>query len=149
MQKNKSLKQKAKQEIISFIAEKYIRLDMNLDACQGCTDKLDEKFALLRYYKNLLKLITGFTDEQVQNAILTSKRYSKIAKLREAEYLETQYKSNMRAEKIHQKLNLQNKSLFDMTTDEMKQYIDCYFSEFGDAKDVQEIFNLTTSEEDE
>ena len=62
-------KVRARQEIIDFILEKYIRLDVNLDACQGCCENLEEKFGVLRYYIKLIKTLGGITLEQFHELV--------------------------------------------------------------------------------
>lgn len=62
---SRSIKEKARDEIVSFIALKYINLSNALDNCQGATENLEEKFAVLRYYKNLIKNLTGLKNVDV------------------------------------------------------------------------------------
>ena len=62
---SRSIKEKARDEIVSFIALKYINLSNELDSCQGATENLEEKFAVMRYYKNLIKNLTGLKNVDV------------------------------------------------------------------------------------
>lgn len=47
----------AKKEVITEIEDMYEELYQELDACQGCCDNLDIKFAKLRLYKDIVKFL--------------------------------------------------------------------------------------------
>lgn len=62
---SRSIKEKARDEIVYFIALKYINLSNELDSCQGATENLEEKFTVMRYYENLIKNLTGLKNVNV------------------------------------------------------------------------------------
>lgn len=69
MKKITNKRTRARQEIIDFIVKKYINLNLDLDACQGCCEDLDEKFGLLRYYKKIVKYLGGINDKEFEKTV--------------------------------------------------------------------------------
>lgn len=64
----------AKKEIIEEIESQYMDLNMEIDNCQGCMDGLDEAFAKLRIYKDIVKYLGGDIDAHLQE--LTDKWFA-------------------------------------------------------------------------
>lgn len=56
----------AKQKIIKELEEQYIELSMEIDNCQGCMNNIDEAFAQLQLYKDLVKYLGGDIDTHLQ-----------------------------------------------------------------------------------
>ena len=76
----------AKQEIIKELEQKYMDLNMELDACQGCMDGVDEAFEKLRLYKELVKYLGGDIDAHLQE--LTDNWFKEAKKRDEEEKAE-------------------------------------------------------------
>ena len=56
----------AKKQVIAWVEKAYMDLDMALDNCQGCCDGVDEKFATLRIYEDLVKHLGGDIKSHIQ-----------------------------------------------------------------------------------
>lgn len=72
---------KALDIIVEEIEDKWIDLEMELDACQGCTENLDVKFKQINIYKNILKFLTNKNPENKRQEIID--RFYKRRKLEE------------------------------------------------------------------
>lgn len=62
-------KEAYKEEIVSDIVDKYVKLDVAISNSQGMTNALDQKFATLKYMKNLIKTITAEDEEEIDQRI--------------------------------------------------------------------------------
>lgn len=52
-------KTEAIQAVIKMLEMKYMDLDMEIDACQGCMEDLDKAFHILQIYQDLIKFLGG------------------------------------------------------------------------------------------
>lgn len=52
-------KTEAIQDVIKMLEMKYMDLDMEIDACQGCMEDLDKAFHILQIYQDLIKFLGG------------------------------------------------------------------------------------------
>jgi hypothetical protein len=55
---------RAKKDIIEELWDMYLRLDWNIDACQGCMEDLDKQFKKVNLYQNLLEYMGVNVKEQ-------------------------------------------------------------------------------------
>ena len=62
-------KEMYKEEIIEDIIDKYVKLEIAISNSQGATNALDQKFAALRYMKNLIKTITAEDENEIEERI--------------------------------------------------------------------------------
>lgn len=62
-------KEAYKEEIVSDIVDKYVKLDVAISNSQGMTNALDQKFATLKYMKNLIRTITAEDEEEIDQRI--------------------------------------------------------------------------------
>ena len=69
-------KYKATQSVIDMLETKFMDLNMEIDNCQGCMDGLDEAFAELNIYKELVKFLGGNIDAHIDE--LTEKWFKKV-----------------------------------------------------------------------
>lgn len=60
---------KAKAIVIEELETMYVELELDLDACQGCTTDLDVKFSQLTLYSTLVKFLGGDLDKDKQRII--------------------------------------------------------------------------------
>lgn len=58
--------EKAKDEVIKMLEERYMDLDMEIDACQGAMEGLNQAFEELDIYKKLVKYLGGDIDAHIQ-----------------------------------------------------------------------------------
>lgn len=89
----------ATQKVIDMIETMYMDLNMEIDNCQGCMDGLDEAFAELAIYKDIVKFLGGNIENHIQE--LTNKWYENVRKNRE----ETE-REQARKDKVIEKLPL-------------------------------------------
>ena len=89
----------ATQKVIDIIETMYMDLNMEIDNCQGCMDGLDEAFAELAIYKDIVKFLGGNIENHIQE--LTNKWFENARKRRE----ETE-KEQARKDKVIEKLPL-------------------------------------------
>lgn len=89
----------ATQKVIDMIETMYMDLNMEIDNCQGCMDGLDEAFAELAIYKDIIKFLGGNIENHIQE--LTNKWFENARKRRE----ETE-KEQARKDKVIEKLPL-------------------------------------------
>lgn len=89
----------ATQKVIDMIETMYMDLNMEIDNCQGCMDGLDEAFAELAIYKDIVKFLGGNIENHIQE--LTNKWFENARKRRE----ETE-KEQARKDKVIEKLPL-------------------------------------------
>ena len=75
---NNPNKQIATQEIINYIEELFIELDMEIDSCQGCMDNLDVALEKLNVYSDIVKFLGGDIQSHMQE--LVDNFYKKAAK---------------------------------------------------------------------
>lgn len=55
---------RAKKDIIEELWNKYLSLDWDIDACQGCMNDLDKQFKKVNIYKNLLEFLGVNVDKE-------------------------------------------------------------------------------------
>lgn len=55
----KKVSKEARDSILTQLEDQYIDLNMEIDACQGCMEGLDEAFDELLIYKELIKFLGG------------------------------------------------------------------------------------------
>lgn len=89
----------ATQKVIDMIETMYMDLNMEIDNCQGCMDGLDEAFAELAIYKDIVKFLGGNIENHIQE--LTNKWFENARKRRE----ETE-NEQARKDKVIEKLPL-------------------------------------------
>lgn len=89
----------ATQKVIDMIETMYMDLNMEIDNCQGCMDGLDEAFAELAIYKDIVKFLGGNIENHIQE--LTNKWFENARKRHE----ETE-KEQARKDKVIEKLPL-------------------------------------------
>lgn len=89
----------ATQKVIDMIETMYMDLNMEIDNCQGCMDRLDEAFAELAIYKDIVKFLGGNIENHIQE--LTNKWFENARKRQE----ETE-KEQARKDKVIEKLPL-------------------------------------------
>lgn len=72
--------EKAKDEVIKMLEERYMDLDMEIDACQGAMEGLNQAFEELDIYKKLVKYLGGDIDAHIQE--LTDNWFKKASEER-------------------------------------------------------------------
>lgn len=65
------VKEAYKEVIVRFIIENYLELKQKVDASQGAMSEheLNQRFAALKFMKNLVKTITAESDAEIQERI--------------------------------------------------------------------------------
>lgn len=62
-------KEAYKEEIVSDIVDKYVKLDISISNSPSMANALDQKLSTLKYMKNLIKTITAEEEEEIDHRI--------------------------------------------------------------------------------
>lgn len=110
---NSVIFRKAKEELLVDLAKAYISLDLELDACQGCTDNVDVELEKVSIYSDIAYRYFGVVLSD--HIPMLSKWYYAINKINEAERKDKQSKKvAVPMELITNKDDIVTKTLLDL-----------------------------------